>query len=46
MIPLHLLFPKILPRLISVQMHALVMPFAVVHVFTSTYLSTMREVMR
>lgn len=46
MIPLPLLFPKIMPRLISLQMEALVLPFAVAHVFTATYLSTMREVMR
>lgn len=42
----YLIFPMILPRLIHRHMQALVFPFAVLHIATSTYLTTMREVMQ
>lgn len=42
----YLIFPMILPRLISIHMTNLVLPFAVLHTVTSAYLSTLREVYR
>lgn len=42
----YLLLPMILPRIINTNMHLIVLPFAVLHVATSTYLNTLREVMR
>lgn len=42
----YLIFPMILPRIIHMHMMHLALPFVVLHVATSTYLSTMREVMR
>lgn len=42
----YLIFPMILPRLISIQMTNLVLPFAIFQTVTSAYLSTLREVMR
>lgn len=44
--PYHLIFPKILPRLITIQMTNLTLPFAIAQVVTSAYLSTLREVLR
>lgn len=46
MIPLHILYPKIMPRLISIHMTNLVLPFAVFQTVTSAYLTTLREVYR
>lgn len=43
MIPMHILFPKILPWRIATRMRTLALPFTVAHEFTSTYLSTLRE---
>ena len=42
----YLLFPLITHRLISIHMTNVVLPFAVVHTLTSTYLTTLREVLR
>jgi len=42
----YLMFPLITHRLISIHMTNIVLPFAVAHVVTSAYLTTLREVLR
>lgn len=42
----YLIFPKILPRLITIHMANLALPFAVFHTCTDAYLKTVREVLR
>ena len=42
----RILFPKIMPRLISIQMTNLALPFAVWAAATDAYLKTIKEVIR
>ena len=42
----YLIFPMILPRLISIHMTNLVLPFAVLHTCTAAYNKTLREVLQ